>query len=56
MSCSSRIAISPADSIKCSTVTKPSVPRQTIVELIGELVASGAWTGITLREGESAPS
>ena len=30
--------------------------RQTIVELIGELAASGAWTGITLRAGDSMPS
>ncbi|CAB3760323.1 hypothetical protein [Burkholderia paludis] len=30
--------------------------RHTIVELTGELAASGAWTGIALRAGDSAPS
>ncbi|MGF6637409.1 LysR family nitrogen assimilation transcriptional regulator [Paraburkholderia sp. 40] len=30
--------------------------RRTIVELIGELSASGAWAGITLRTSEASPS
>ncbi|KVT58194.1 LysR family transcriptional regulator [Burkholderia ubonensis] len=30
--------------------------RQTIIELIGELAASGTWTGITLRTADSSPA